>query len=407
MSSAGPDTTRPWVVYVGPFAFPEGGAGARRILGNARSLVAAGYQVLILSGQTAADDAVHAVGDGIFLASTSERDGEHLPNLLRLGRYIGMGAKSRRWLDAFGARPDAVILYSGYTPYILQLKPWCRARGTPLIFDAVEWYTAASPLRFLASPYLWQSEFAMRALLPRLEGVIAISRFLEARYAAAGVAVRRVPPTLDVAAVVPGKGSSGGPLSLVYAGTPGRTKDQLNEIVAAVLALDRDGARLALNVYGPTAGEVRALPALAGRAAAAVVAHGPVTQAAAMQAVGQADFSVLTRRPDRVSTAGFPTKFVESLAMGTPVIANLTGDLGEHLVDGVNGLVCDGHTADAVGRALARALELTATDRARLRAAARHTAETAFDYRGHAPGLRHLVEAAACAMHAPRDRTGL
>lgn len=407
MSGAVLDTSRPWVVYVGPFAFPEGGAGARRILGNAQSLVAAGYQVLILSGQTAADDAVRAVGDGIFLASTSERDGEHLPNWLRLGRYIGMGAKSRRWLDAFAARPDAVILYSGYTPYILQLKPWCRARGTPLIFDAVEWYTAASPLRFLASPYLWQTEFAMRTLLPRLDGVIAISRFLESRYVSAGVAVCRVPPTLDVAAVVPGAGSRERRLSLVYAGTPGKTKDQLNEIVAAVLALDRDGERLVLNVYGPTPEEVLALPALAGRAAAAVVAHGPVTQGTAMQAVGEADFSVLTRRPDRVSTAGFPTKFVESLAMGTPVIANLTGDLDEHLVDGVNGLVCDSYTADSVGRALARALVLTPADRHRLRVAARRTADRAFDYRAHARGLQHLVEAAACAMDAPTDRTGL
>lgn len=398
------DTTRPWVVYVGPFAFPDGGAAARRILGNAQSLVATGYQVLILSGQIAADDGVHPFAPGIWLASTSERDGEHLPNLLRLGRYVLMGAKSRRWLDHFGAKPDAVILYSGYTPYILQLKRWCRKQRTPLIFDAVEWYTAASPLRFLASPYLWQTEFAMRVLIPRLDGVVAISRFLENRYA--GGPVCRTPPTLDVAAVAPGPGGDGEPLSLVYAGTPGRTKDQLNEIVAAVLALAGEGRRLVLNVYGPTAEEVRRLPALAGRDAPAVVAHGPVAHHIALRAVGAADFSVLTRRPDRVSTAGFPTKFVESLAMGTPVIANITGDLGAHLIDGENGLVCDSHKAAAVEHALRRALALGAEARADMRAEARRTAESAFDYREHSKRLRHLVEAAGCAMDAPTHRTG-
>lgn len=400
------DTARPWVVYVGPFAFPDGGAAARRILGNAQSLVAAGYQVLILSGQTAADDAVRPFADGIFLASTSERDGEHLPNLLRLGRYVGMGAKSRRWLEAFGARPDAVILYSGYTPYILQLKAWCRRRRTPLIFDAVEWYTAASPIRFMASPYLWQTEVAMRVLVPRLDGVIAISRFLEAHYAAAGLEVYRTPPTLDLAALVPGGGRGGGALSLVYAGTPGRTKDQLNEIVSAVLALDREGDRLVLNVYGPGPDEVHRLPAMGRRTSPSVVAHGHVSQEAAIRAVGRADFSVLTRRPDRVSTAGFPTKFVESLAVATPVIANFTGDLDQHLIDGVNGLVCDGYRAETVGRTLGRALALTPAERARMRLAARHTAETAFDYRRHSSGLRHLVEAAGCAMDASKDRTG-
>ncbi|MGV8929951.1 MAG: glycosyltransferase [Brevundimonas sp.] len=400
------DTAQPWIVYVGPFSFPEGGAAARRILGNAQSLVAAGYQVLILSGQTAADDTARPFAPGIWLASTSERDGEHLPNLLRLGRYVLMGAKSRRWLDACGARPEAVILYSGYTPYILQLKAWCRRGRIPLIFDAVEWYTAASPLRFLASPYLWQTEFAMRVLTRRLDGIIAISRYLETDYAAAGLPVRRVPPTLDVEAVVPGEGPGEERLSLVYAGTPGRTKDQLNEVVAAVRALDPDGGRLVLNIYGPSTAEVLRLPAMAGRAVSSVVAHGPVSQEAAMRAVGRADFSVLTRRPDRVSTAGFPTKFVESLAMGTPVIANFTGDLDQHLIDGVNGLVCDGYRAEGVGRALGRALALTPPERARMRVAARHTAETAFDYRRYSDGLRHLVEAAGCAMDASKDRTG-
>lgn len=405
--NSGLDVAKPWIVYVGPFAFPEGGAAARRILGNAQSLVAAGYQVLILSGQTADDDEVHPFADGIFLASTSERDAEHLPNALRLARYIGMGVKSRRWLEAFGARPDAVILYSGYMPFILQLKGWCRKWRTPLIFDAVEWYTAASPLRFLVSPYLWQTEFAMRVLTRGVDGIVAISRFLEAYYAAACVPVRRVPPTLDVAAVVPGEGSGDGPLSLVYAGTPGQTKDQLNEIVAAVLALDRHGDRVLLNVYGPTADEVLTLRALSGRAAAAVVAHGPVTHAAALRAVGQADFSVLARRPDRVSTAGFPTKFVESMAVGTPVIANLTSDLDEHLIDGVNGLVCDDHYAEAFQRALERALSLPACARARMRAASRHTAEKTFDYRRHTLGLRQLVENAAAATDASRERMGL
>ena len=42
MTGAAFDPARPFVVYVGPFAFPDGGAAARRILGNALSLVEAG-----------------------------------------------------------------------------------------------------------------------------------------------------------------------------------------------------------------------------------------------------------------------------------------------------------------------------------------------------------------------------
>lgn len=400
MTGAAFDPQRPFVVYVGPFAFPDGGAAARRILGNALSLVEAGYQVLILSGQQAADDAIHPFSEGVFVASTSERDAEELPEVLRLARYALMGSKSRRWLERLEARPAAVILYSGYTPYLLQLKGWRRRARTPLIFDAVEWYTASSPLRFLVSPYLWQTELAMRVLTRRLDGVIAISRFLEDWYDKAGLPVARIPPTLDVAGLAPGPGGGGGRLSLIYAGTPGKAKDQLDEIVAAVRAVDPEGRRLVLEVYGPTASEVLRLPSMRGQTSAAVVAHGPVSHAEAMEAVGRADFSILTRRPDRVSTAGFPTKVVESLAAGTPVIANLTGDLGEHLVDGENSLICGDYRAEAVAAALERALASTAAERARMRAAARRTAEAGFDHRVHVAALLRLVEAARRAIDA-------
>ena len=400
MTGAAFDPQRPFVVYVGPFAFPDGGAAARRILGNALSLVEAGYQVLILSGQQAADDAIRPFSEGVFVASTSERDAEGLPELLRLARYVTMGSKSRRWLDRLNARPAAVILYSGYTPYLLQLKGWCRRARTPLIFDAVEWYTAASPLRFLTSPYLWQTELAMRVLTRRLDGVIAISRYLEDWYAKAGLPVARVAPTLDVAGMAPGPGGDAGRLSLVYAGTPGKAKDQLNEIVAAVRAVDPEGRRLVLDVFGPTIPEILRLPSMRGEASPAIIAHGPVSHADAMAAVGRADFSILARRPDRVSTAGFPTKVVESLAVGTPVIANLTGDLGEHLVDGENSLICAGYRAEAVAGALERALALTADERARMRIGSRRTAEANFDYRVHAPALLRVVEAARRAIDA-------
>ena len=56
-----------------------------------------------------------------------------------------------------------------------------------------------------------------------------------------------------------------------------------------------------------------------------MLAHGDV-----QRLVGSTDFSILVRQPCRTSQAGFPTKFVESFACGTPVIANLTSDFFLH-----------------------------------------------------------------------------
>ena len=91
---------RPWIAYLGPFTFPEGGAAARRILGNAQSFVAAGYGVKVLSGQCdgqgpALQDYLH----GIRFAWMQERTSEHLPRGVRLSCYVLMGRKTRRWLQ--------------------------------------------------------------------------------------------------------------------------------------------------------------------------------------------------------------------------------------------------------------------------------------------------------------------
>lgn len=383
------DPARPFVVYVGPFAFPEGGAAARRILGNAQSLVAAGYQVLVLSGQRAPDDEVHSLGDGIYLASTSERDAEHLPNLLRLTRYVTMGAKSRTWLERLETRPSAVILYSGYTPYILQLRGWCRRAGVPLIFDAVEWYTAASPLGFAASPYLWQTELAMRILIPRLDGVIAISRWLEGHYSRAGLPVVRVPPTLDTLAVSSSLPPSGPVKQLVYAGSLGTRKDMLGTIVEAMHSLN--GVELV--VLGPTHEEYCRTFGIseASDVPPFVRFLGQRTHAEAQAIIRASDYTIFVRPVTRLTSAGFPTKFVESLALGVPVITNLTSDLREVHVEGQTGFVAESESLSDVARAIRSAVEASSEQRRSMRANCLRVAQSAFDIRQYAPTMEDIV----------------
>lgn len=51
------------------------------------------------------------------------------------------------------------------------------------------------------------------------------------------------------------------------------------------------------------------------------------------------NFSVLLRENKRYAQAGFPTKLVESLASGVPVITNITSDIPKYVVDGENGFL--------------------------------------------------------------------
>jgi glycosyltransferase involved in cell wall biosynthesis len=107
--------------------------------------------------------------------------------------------------------------------------------------------------------------------------------------------------------------------------------------------------------------------------------------------LAQCDFMPLLRPNQRYAEAGFPTKVVESLAVGVPVVANLTGDLGEYLLDGENAFVAENWSVEAFVGAARRAW--AARDRwSAMRDAARGTAQRSFDYRAHAENLGRFVE---------------
>jgi len=387
----------PWVAYVGPVNFPDGGAAARRILGNAKALVLAGYQVVIVSGQQPdGKGETSEIAPGIYCVSVNERDAEHLPKALRYFRYVLMGARSRAWLSAQPDLPTAVILYSGYSPYVLQFMGWARRRGVALMFDAVEWYTSSNLLRFMASPYLWNTEFAMRFLIPKLDGIVSISRALEHYYLGRNLPVVRLPPLFDpdeTRSSIPSVHKSS-LLRLVYSGSPGR-KDLIDTVIEAVLRCDASSGQVRLEIAGLSEAELRDRPPLRKRGGVipnCLIAHGRVSHTRSMELIGNADFTVFLRHVNRVSTNGFPTKFVESLARGTPVIANLTSDLAEHLVDGQTGLVCTEPTVASLDKALERALSLDYEARRALREGARREAERSFSYKVHAVSFGRLID---------------
>lgn len=382
------------IYIVGPFSFPHGGAAARRILGVAKTLQAAGYKVIVGSGQ--ADVKTDSFG-GIDVVSLGERTAEHLPRLMKHAMYLTMGGRTVSWLCSLEITPAAVILYSGYSPYLFRLLPWAKKNQVPLIFDAVEWYDPGSLLGWV-SPYQLNIELAMRFLLPRVDGVISISSYLHRYYSQCGLPSFLMPPTLDVrdlpecGAIV----SAAGPqLRVVYAGTPGR-KDLLDNIIEAVLSLRAEGMDVHVSVAGVTADQAVGYSSvrsrLAGEVDAGVRFLGYVDHPVALELVRQADFTLLLRENARYANAGFPTKFVESFAVGTPVIANVTSDLGSYLRDAVTGFVCEGCRADDLKAALRRAFLQSVQARSRMRAQCREVALGSFDYRNFVDSFAGFID---------------
>jgi len=387
------------VAYVGPVALPEGGAAARRMLGVARSIRAAGHEVVFGSGQMRPDGAPDPLDfAGFPVHSLGERTAEHLPTTLKHLVYLGMGRRTRAWLDALRPPPDVVVLYAGFAAYFSRLLPWCRRRGVPLVFDAVEWYDPSGLPGGRYGPYRFSFELSARHYCVRCRNVIAISSYLRDHYRARGCNTVRVPPTLDVAALAPVEPRAERPgLTVGFAGSPG-VMQSFDTVVGAIASLAERGRAVRLRAAGMPVERVLSSPALARRAARRLPEYveclGQVRHEEAMELVRDADFTVLVRPVRRYSSAGFPTKVVESLASGTPVVCNLTSDLGEHLVDGREALLCPDDSHDALVATLERALALSSAERWRMRLDARRCAERSFDYRRFTAALGEFLDRA-------------
>jgi glycosyltransferase involved in cell wall biosynthesis len=294
---------------------------------------------------------------------------------------VNWGRKTVSWLDSQKIKPSWVIVYGGGAQYIYRLLPWCRKNHIPLIADVVEWYHPKQLYGGFFGPFYISSEIALRYLIPRCNGIIAISSYLEKYYFNRGCEVIRIPPTLDVNRVMlvssKNERDTGEKLKLVYAGTPGK-KDLLNNLIQAVYKIDQSGESINLKVIGPTLEQVLSLTDME-KIPDCVDVVGRVPQQEVFRIIQQADFSVLLREKEVFTQAGFPTKFVESLANGVPVIANLTSDLERYLIDGKNGLVCENYSSEALTNTLKRALLLTDTQKRDMRQLARQEAEHSFN----------------------------
>ncbi len=389
------------IIYVGPYAFPNGGAAARRILGNALSLRDAGCEVVISSGQMAdgreeQNKPIESEYEGFKVVSLGERTAEKYPKILKHFMYFNMGAKTIVWLDSLEQKPDALILYSGYSPYMMRLIPWCKKHGVKFVFDAVEWYDPKSFISGLFSPYQLNIELALRYYSQKTGAVIAISSYLQKHYAKKGCQTICIPATLDSATIVPNLNVRKDNTALVisYTGTPG---DLFNVYLEAVLRLLEQGDNIVFRFAGITEEQLLAYPALLERnmglpLPTALDCRGKVSHKEAIAITKMSDFSLLLRRPVRYANAGFPTKIVESLTMGTPVIINITSDLADYVHNGVEGLICDDYTAESLVKALKKAMMLSVDDKVQMRQAARAQAERSFDCYNYSDALKNFID---------------
>ncbi|HWK76530.1 glycosyltransferase [Microbacterium sp.] len=348
------------VAYVGPVDVPSSAANAQRMLGLAKALGLAGCEVVIGSAADNHEEAVaFASGTRIEYIRESATNGN--TRIRRIVRGLVAGDRTIRWLNRLDPEPDVVILYGTTFSYLVRLLRWTRRRQIPLVLDVVEWYDPRHLPGGVLGPYAILNEIAMR-YAKKAAGIIAISSFLADYYRRAGLPTVTVPPLFEPVAsqphaTMPWNDGGSASLTIAYVGNPGkkdrRTLENLlslpdalgslrNAIRIRIVGVDRAQASAAVGRMPET------LPA-------EVTFLGSMARTDAMTEVARADFTVLQRPDRRYTKAGFPTKIVESLILGTPPLANATSDLGKWLVDNENAIILVDDSIEALVEGVNRA----------------------------------------------------
>lgn len=184
-------------------------------------------------------------------------------------------------------------------------------------------------------------------------------------------------------------------LKIAYAGVPGVGKDELRPVIEAIDSLtENEKSRIELHLWGPSAetlsihmGEKKDI---LDKLDNILFLHGRVKQSDLPMLINKCNFTILIRKPSLRANAGFSTKMVESFCAGVPIIANLTGDIGRYLVDGVNGVVVKNSSSEACVEAIRKALYSLHCN-IEMKEAALETAKLNFDYRNKVEDMKQFL----------------
>ena len=225
-----------------------------------------------------------------------------------------------------------IIAYNYPSIALNRLRLFCKRIGILCIADITEWYGIGDKKAFLYQIIKFcDTSFRMMYVHKKLDGCIVISDYLY-KYYAHFMPIIKIPPLVDINDKkweLCVKCNHNG-IRLIYAGSPSREKERLDIIVKAVSFFPPE-SHLSLKVVGITDNEFREIYSYGTGLPSNINFLGRLSHLETIKQISNCDYSIIVRDDNRVTKAGFPTKFVESIACGTKVIANVSSDLESYI----------------------------------------------------------------------------
>lgn len=320
------------ILYIGGFELPDKNAAAQRVIGIAKGLRELEYDVVFLNSIKKLEHSNEEIKTYFgFKCYEYNRESE--------SDYL-LSAKTA--LDHIEKiKPNYVIAYNYPGIALERIRKYCVRNDIKCIADATEWYKVSEGKVLYRVIKSFDSFYRMRIVQKKLDGVIAISRFLY-EYYKDSVKTVMIPPTVDVSDDKWNIEVHKEPdlLSFIYAGSPSIQKERLDLIVEAIENFYSDKI-VRFNVLGITKDQFVQIYNWNKPITERIVFWGRVEHSKAIELTKASDWTIILRENNWVVNAGFPTKLVESISCGTPVIANSFSNIEDYLNENNSILISD------------------------------------------------------------------
>lgn len=287
---------------------------------------------------------------------------------------------------------DAVLTNARYDRFN-SVARFCKKNGMKMIVENCEWYDPSSFKLGERDPRYKKNQKMIIKDFKKADAFISISRLLDEHNRSFGRKSVRIPTILDVQNTEFETVTNNEKITIVYTGSPGRNKEFLRPLIEVLAKNEELRKRVEFDIYGPSYGAVCMNigdEEILKKAGESVKVHGRVPQAEIQKVLTNADYLIFLRPQRRSSDAGFPTKLGESFAVGTPVIANDTGDLSLYIKSGENGFLLDGSECEELEKVLEVICSMDREDYQKIRQNARNTAEKSFDFRSYKEEIKEI-----------------
>ena len=340
------------IVYIGDFDFTNENVQSFLVRNNGKIFTNLGYRVAYIGvnrKQKSLNSTKQRITKKVF------DDGNfylELPDTLNLKGILSFRRICKiilSELDSLNCNDevDYVVTYQSPTySYLLKyIGKWCKKNTIPYIVNCADLpiFSQQKFIRRIIMKINW--EYMHKVNKKYSNGVISVSKYIQNFYKKENCAYIIIPPLFDDTCIDFDNFTSNKVATFVFAGTPFKftgsivktdsMKDRLDLIIDYFYELSLKGINYKFAIAGITKDDyIVSVPRQKEILdnCLDIEFYGCLDHKHTMQIVANSDFSISYRVENTMTKAGFPTKVVESISVGTPVIMNRISDVFDYLV---------------------------------------------------------------------------